>query len=166
MEIRNIDDAMQAFHVTREQLQRVQAHLDGPDGKWYYLVESQSEQGVVYCVAYNREHKVLQCLPWQGGKVCKASESGYGCWHRRASMAVHALFNREMQVIREAKARTEEIEAEMDPRHVLIGKLVAMGYSPKTAREIANNPSLSLSLETYAQIIQVGVNWPDNRLKK
>lgn len=103
MEIRTIENAMEAFHVTREQLQKVQAHLDGPSGAWYYLVESQHTPGLLYCVAYNRQFKVLQCLPWQDGQRCPASEAGYGCWHRRASMAVHALFQAELRTIKEAE---------------------------------------------------------------
>lgn len=116
MKVETIEQAMEAFHVTREQLAKCQAVLDGPSQKWYYIVDSQNTPGVQYCVAYNRQYKALQCLPWNGGPVCKAADAGFGCWHKRVAAAMHVLFRNEQRRIQDAE-RAQAL-AERSPEEI------------------------------------------------
>lgn len=77
---------MRAYHLTREQLEAC-SFVRTEEGQYFFLVQSATKPGVVYKVYYNPAMKRLQCVSFDGGPVCKASEDGYNCWHKRASMA-------------------------------------------------------------------------------
>lgn len=78
--LKSEEEICATFHVTPEQIDRVMRLIDMATGKIYHQVESQSEPGITYEVRYNSQCKRLTC-------TCKAGQAGYGCWHRRASLA-------------------------------------------------------------------------------
>ena len=131
-------DALSAYHVTAEQLSKVQAVQDGATGQWFYLAESSSKPGVEYKVVYNAEVKALQCLPFNDGPVCEASAAGIGCWHKRASLAAHAIYRLEQRQMRAQE--TQEVEAvrpvEESAEQSEIERLVAQGRDRAEATRV------------------------------
>jgi hypothetical protein len=65
--------------------------------------------GQEYKIIWNHEHRCMQCLPFNDGPVCKASESGKGCWHRRAALAVLEL--EKAEALRERQREQAQVEA-------------------------------------------------------
>jgi hypothetical protein len=100
-------DALAAYHVSEEQISKVTLQQDCA------IVKSATVKGVEYKVVYNKEHKVLQCLPYNSSHVCGASASGKGCWHKRATLAAIAI-NR-LQA-KERSARDAEIKEALASR--------------------------------------------------
>lgn len=69
------------YHVTPEQIDKCTRLVDGQTGQVFYQVKSQSDPDAEpYTVRYNAQYKKLTC-------TCKAGQDGFGCWHRRASLA-------------------------------------------------------------------------------
>lgn len=111
------------FHVTVEQMDKATRLVDGDD-KTFYQVESQSERGRLYEVRYHADRRLLSC-------TCKAGQEGYGCWHRRAALAVDYQERqyRNAQALasagdEQAKKRLEMVALEND-----INRKIARRYS-------------------------------------
>lgn len=135
--IQSIEDAMQSYRLTRAQIEAASFHKAG-DGSYFFLVQSASQPGVVYKVIYNPALKALQCVSFDGGPVCKASEEGFNCWHKRASMARSILIRLERRMEREkavaaalATRGPEEIEEQRK-----IEEMVGQGCDRETATRV------------------------------
>lgn len=89
------------YHVTPEQLDKASRVIDMATGKIFYQVESQSEPGKIYEVRYNSEYKRLSC-------TCKAGQEGFGCWHRRASLAAAYEYRQEENIQARVEAGDKE----------------------------------------------------------
>jgi len=136
--IASIEDAMASYHLTRSQMSKCAAVQNGATGEYFYLVQSESQPGVEYKVIYNRESKVMQCLPFNG-PVCKASEAGYNCWHKRAAKASHILYLLEIRKLHEVEIKEAEAQRlpEETEEQALIARLVGEGWNLETATRVA-----------------------------
>lgn len=76
---------------TPEQIDRCERIVDLTHNQVFYLVESMSEPGTHYKVIYNRQYRVLQCLP-HNGRPCPAAAAGCTCWHRKAAVATEMQY--------------------------------------------------------------------------
>lgn len=81
-----IESICKKYNITPEQFS-LATKIVANGRKAFYIVESASVPGQEYRVEWNNEHYCLQCRPHKG-KVCKASEYGLQCWHKRAALAV------------------------------------------------------------------------------
>ncbi len=127
-------DALAAYHVSEEQVAKVSLQKDCA------IVKSATVEGVEYKVVYNKEHKVLQCLPYNGGQVCGASASGKGCWHKRAALAAIAINRVEAKARAAFMAECKEQEASRPAAEVAeqsqIARLIGQGVDRETAERI------------------------------
>lgn len=96
------------YSVSQAQLDK--CHLTEKDGRYYYVVESQTTEGVQYDCKYNRQHGCFTC-------TCKAGIEGRACWHKRAAMASLTLYKQEVKARREAEARKVEATPEYHEEH-------------------------------------------------
>src|SRR5438477_161948 len=90
--ITTISDLLEKYHVTLAQLRKAERQVDTETHTVYYLVESQTTEGVRYEVRYNHEYHCLQCLPHLDGPSCLASVAGIPCWHKRAALCREAEY--------------------------------------------------------------------------
>jgi hypothetical protein len=127
--INSVDDALEAYHLTAEQLAAVSSAHDESGARVGYLVASASHPGVHYQVIYNADMKALQCIAYDG-PVCKASEAGINCWHKRAVKATHILARLEARKA-EADRPFEEVEEQEAVEH-----LVRQGWPREEATRI------------------------------
>ncbi len=135
--INSVEDAMISYHLTREQIEAATLNSNG-NGSYFFTVKSASTPGVVYKVIYNPAMKALQCVSFDGGPVCKASEEGYNCWHKRASMARSVLIQLERRQQREseiAQALAERTPEEIEEQ-AHIEALIAQGTDRETATRV------------------------------
>src|SRR5947208_3644473 len=91
---------------TQEHIDRCERIIDLAANQVFYLVESISEPGTYYKVIYNREYRVIQCLP-HNGRVCPASAAGCTCWHRKAAVAAEKQYQTLKAAERIAQTRIE-----------------------------------------------------------
>jgi hypothetical protein len=76
------------FTVTEAQMDKATRIVEGATGHVFYQVKSQSVEGQIYEVRFNRQFRRLTC-------TCKAGQEGFGCWHKRAAMASAAEYKQE-----------------------------------------------------------------------
>jgi len=102
-----------AYHLTVEQIASAQRFVNAVNNQVFYLVRSQSVPDTDYKVIYNKEYRVLQCLP-HNGQPCPASAAGRGCWHKRAVMAAEVQYKRDRKAERaiEASAQYQQEQAQ------------------------------------------------------
>lgn len=96
------------YSVSQAQLDK--CHLTEKDGRYYYVVESQTTEDTQYNCRYNRQHGCFTC-------DCPAGIEGRACWHKRAAMASLTLYKQEVKARRAAEAKAVESTPEYHEEH-------------------------------------------------
>ena len=145
--INSIEDAMDAYRLTRAEIEAC-SFVRNADGAYFFTVQSRTQHGVIYKVIYNPAMKRLQCVSFDGGPVCKASEDGFNCWHKRAAMARAILVRLECLHEQERAWELAELEQRQEqetqynlpaitPEKEAQVKELCQWTDPETARRVA-----------------------------